>query len=217
MSGRARRRRRPRVHWVDTHVDLAPLYLPQWQIPSDQAGQEALFAAKLIVNRAPSDVEAVSSILEGKDEGFRCRRIVGQLRLETPELSENEAFDAFSVSIWVGIAVLKMRDNGTPEVGQAGNWVMAPWEQRDNSESWMFRRTYSWRCTTQAALNGLGVRDNTFMVPFGDFIDVTVNRRVANDEDIVLLAGWTTEFSPITGISYTFPRIQRNLRMLISR
>lgn len=210
-----RRRAKRRVHWVDTHVDLAPIYLSQYEIPS--AG-ETLFASKLLVSRAPSNVESVSSVLEGRDEGFRVRRIVGQLRFETPELQDNESFDSFTVVIWAGICVLKMKDDGTPIIGDNTNgYVMAPWEQRDNSESWMWRRAYLWRCNTQSALNGLGIRDNTFMVPFGDFVDIRVNRRVAPDEDVVLLAGWTTEYYPIAGISYTYPRVQRNLRMLISR
>lgn len=214
------KRRRPRVHWVDTHVDLAPISMSTWQISSDQPGQEALTATKLLVDRAPSDVQAVSSILEAKDEGFRCRRIVGQLRLEAFTFEETELIPAaLSMSIWVGIAVLKMEDNGTPFVGRAGNWEMAPWEQRDNSESWMFRRVYSWRVSAsqQGELGGLSVRDNTFMVPFGDFIDVRVNRRVANDEDIVLLMGWQSEIESIAGLTYAAPRFQRNLRMLISR
>lgn len=216
--GFRRRRKRPRVHWVDTHVDLQPQSLSQYNIALDNpaTGFVALSAFKLLVKRQPQAVEEISSILEGKDEGFRCRRIVGQLRLETPQVQENESFDTFTASIWVGIAVMKIRDDGTPMVTDGADYTMAPWQQADNSESWMFKRVYQWRCNTGTDLSGLTIRDNTFMQPFGDFVDVTVNRRVAPDEDIILLTGWDIDHS-IEGTTRTYPRIMRNLRMLISR
>lgn len=214
---RFRRRRKPRVHWVDTHVDTVPLYLAQYQISqSTYPVNSPLTATKLLVKREPQATESISSVLEGKDEGFRMRRIVGQLRFETGQVQQNESFDAYTLTIFCGMAVMKMREDGTPFLGDGVNFVMTPWDATDNSESWIFRRTYSWRLSTWADLDGLGIRDNTGHQPFGDFVDVRVNRRVAPDEDIVLLMGYESDFD-LTGISRTYPRFQRNLRMLISR
>jgi len=209
--------RRRRVHWVDTHNDIAPFYMSQYAIgEASFPTTNPLTARKIIFKRQPLAVQDISSVLEGKDEGFRLRRIVGQLRIQTGEVQDNESFDSYMLQVHVGIAVLKMREDGTPMVSDGTEIIMAPWAIGDNSESWLFRRVYSWRLSTWSTLQGIGIRDNTTLVPFGDFVDVTVNRRVANDEDLILLMGYSADFE-LAGTTRTFPSYCMNLRMLISR
>jgi len=181
-------------------------------------GNPSLQMATLIHQRQPAATEAVSSVLEANNEGFRLRRIVGDLQVWAGDVEQNELFDYTTWTVYAGIIVLPMLDDGTASNGLPGNWVHAPWLETDMSESWLWRRVYCFgpQATAPAGSLGSGTQGNHNFPPFGSWVDIRANRRVKPDENVFLLTGWQNS-QDLSGTSRIYPSYQRNLRILISR
>jgi len=228
---KGRRRARPRVHWVDTFQDGIPILIDCFPGYDSDPSHNKVLVVPLIRQRTPQQVEDLSSVLEGKDEGFRLRRIVGDLLFlaGTVYISNAEArlaFTRYSCSIRWGIMVHPITGNRNfDNLTAGGEYLFNPAQSVSMSDSWLITRSvqlYNYGPFDRPSLGrGLDENlrdDNSRMAPDGTFIDVTVNRRVGAEEDVSLFLTWNSDLSPGGPIDTVGePFYQSNLRMLVSR
>jgi len=230
-KSRFSKRRKPRTFWLDTFQDGVPQYIDCFPGYDSDPGHEKVKVVPIIRQRTPSAVEDVSSVLQAKDDGFRLRRIVGDLELWPAIYTGTDLPNNYLNGIWThitwGIMVHPISegrqfDNFNLSTGQ---YLFNPSESRSMSDPWLICRSLMLSNFGPFDLNqvNLGVnnslRDNNQIHSAGPgtTVDINVNRRVGPEEDVSLFLCWNSTWSPTGGDTLIEPYYQSNLRMLISK
>lgn len=217
-----KRRRRRKVFWTDTRQSY------QWtHIVGDAINDQAVgstpgwHAIQMFQTRQPAIVESVSSVLAAKDEGFRLRRVVGDLVLKAGQIEDDQT-NRYLWSVAVGLIVGPMDDNGAPnDLSQ----MFQPGFDQSMSDPWLYRRVFSWEYLSTATLTDettFASPTNQVFDPVGSWIDIRVNRRVGPEENLWWIFQWAVVGIPnvtldLSARSYLSPAFKLNVRTLISR
>jgi len=227
-KSRFSKRRKPRTFWLDTFQDGVPQYIDVYAGFDSDPGHEKVKVVPIIRQRTPTALEDVSSVLQAKDEGFRLRRIVGDLELWPAIYSGTDLPNNYLNGIWThitwGIMVHPITegrqfDNFNAATGQ---YLFNPSESRSMSDPWLIRRTESLigypdedgpHSDFSIALR----ESNRTHTPFGTVVDINVNRRVGPEEDVSAFFTWNSPTSLPEGGALKEPAYLMHLRMLVSR
>jgi len=223
-------RRKPRVHWVDTFQDGTPILIDCFPTSDSNPANNKVLVVPIIRQRTPQQVEDLSSVLEGKDEGFRLRRIVGNLIFYAGAFYASRTEDQARLTrvyftIRWGLMVHPITANRNfDNLSTGGEYQFAPMQSVSMSDAWLLTGGCSlynygpFDDPTQDGSYHPSLRDdNQHHSPNGAFIDCTVNRRIKNEEDVSLFISWNLTMTPKVNDVIFEPQYQSNLRLLCSR
>lgn len=215
-------RRRRRTFWLDTIQPNSWSAIVGGPINDDAiAAVPAWTAQQMMFTRKPVNVETVSSVLQAKDEGFRLRRIVGDLVIQAGQIEDDQE-NRYLWSVHVGLIVMEMDDNGAPN---DMSHVFEPAVATSMSDPWLYRRTYTFEHLSTQTLSvdaSFAAPTNQTFDPVGSWLDIRVNRRVKPEQNLFWVFQWGAVQIPDTTFdwsmkTYHTPRFKQNLRVLISR
>jgi len=221
-------RRKAKTFWVDTFQDAVPIKMDIFPGFDPDPTHNKVLVVPLIRQRQPQAVEDISSVLEGKNEGFRLRRIVGDLLFMagTAEISSQEDRPV-RIDFYIRWGIMVHPITAQRNFGNFTNqeYVFNPTESVSMSDPWLICRSLMLSNFGPFDLNqvNLGVnnslRDNNQIHSAGPgtTVDINVNRRVGPEEDVSLFLCWNSTWSPTGGDTLIEPYYQSNLRMLISK
>jgi len=226
---RGRRRPKPRVHWIDVFQDGTPILIDCFPTSDSNPANNKVLVVPLIRQRQPQAVEDISSVLEGRDEGFRLRRIVGNLIFYAGAFyaSRSEDVDRLTRVLFTirwGLMVHPISASRNFDNLAGGEYIFHPMESVSMSDPWLLTggcTLYNYGPfgdTQQDEDYHPSLRDtNQSHCPNGALIDVAANRRVKAEEDVSLFISWNTTITPKLNDVLFEPKYQSNLRMLVSR
>jgi len=218
--------RRPRVFWVDTFQDQIPRRTDTFPGADSDPTHNQVAIEHIIRVREPAGLEDVDSVLQGKDTGFRLRRIVGDI-LFLPSILRGFTTANFPGGVrtyisWGVIVHPISEDRAFVNAIGTGDYIFHPCVGRSMSDPWLLKRDLALVSYPAASLTNdpdtFIQLDNSTVAPDGTHVDIKVNRRIKPEEDVSLFWSWNVTQIP-AGVeqALTPPAIKMNLRCLVSR
>lgn len=222
-------RRKAKTFWIDTFQDAVPQLVDCFPGYDPDPAHNKVLVVPIIRQRTPQAVEDVSSVLEGKSEGFRLRRIVGDLLFFAGAMYFQEPPEGLNVVnffIRWGICVHPIGSSRNfTNRGGANEYLFNPTESVSMSDPWLITRSlhlanygpFTFSSGNLSTYPTLRDTNQIHSAGPGTSVDITVNRRVGPEEDVSLFIAWNSTLTPTVNDTMFEPYYQSNLRMLISR